>query len=145
MILLYIISFIIAAILKSRYVDKKYDSWVGVWLYYGCNVVFTPILGIPFFKMLRGSIFEGPYSRIYNSEKRVDFAYNGNKKDPSLVKKLFILLGICFLVYACLAVAEIIVLESIGKSAIIEANRSFFVLTNLFVSVVITILLRYRK
>lgn len=61
------LSIIIAALLKSRYVASS-DPWILKVAYFCANMVFTPIFGIPFYKFITGQFYNGPYSRIYKSD-----------------------------------------------------------------------------
>lgn len=65
--MIFTISIIIAFLLRRRYVSSS-DSWILKMAYYFSCMVWTPILGIPFYKLITAQIFNGPYSRIYNSD-----------------------------------------------------------------------------
>lgn len=62
-----LISIIIAAILRSRYISDN-DPWILRIAYYCSCMVWTPILGIPFYKLITATISDGPYSRIYRKD-----------------------------------------------------------------------------
>ena len=58
---------IIAFVLRKRYVASS-DLWILKVAYFSANIVFSPIIGIPFYKFITGQFYSGPYSRIYNSD-----------------------------------------------------------------------------
>ena len=60
-------SIITAFLLRRRYISS-YDSWILRLAYYCACVVWTPIFGIPFYKLITAQIFNGPYSRIYRKD-----------------------------------------------------------------------------
>lgn len=60
-------SIIIAVLLRSRYISNS-DSWILKVAYYCSCMVFTPLFGIPFYKLITAQIFNGPYSRIYRKD-----------------------------------------------------------------------------
>lgn len=66
-IILFLTSIIIAFLLRRRYVSNS-DSWIMKLTYYCACIVWTPILGIPFYKLITAQIFSGPYSRIYTKD-----------------------------------------------------------------------------
>ena len=65
--MIFTISIIIAFLLRRRYVSSC-DSWILKMAYYFSCMVWTPILGIPFYKLITAQISYGLYSRIYNSD-----------------------------------------------------------------------------
>lgn len=67
MIMIFTISIIIAFLLRRRYVSSS-DPWLLKIAYYCACLVWTPILGIPFYKLITAQIFKGLYSRIYNKD-----------------------------------------------------------------------------
>ena len=138
-----IISFFIGLILKSRYVRKEYDSWLGVWMYMGFVTFFTPIFGIPLYKFMAGNIGEGPYSRIYGQE----YYYHGRFIVPdseeaqktSGIKMFLQWLGIYLLIYFCLNLSVAIYAYFLGFIDQLDNYRKLIVITNLLLSIPITI------
>ena len=63
-----ILSFVIAMMLRRRYVYKD-DPWTAKAYYLGCCLCYTPLFGIPFFKLTTGFIRTGLYSRITNPDR----------------------------------------------------------------------------
>ena len=63
--MIFTISIIIAFLLRRRYVSSS-DPWILKVTYFGACMVWTPILGIPFYKFITAQISKGPYSRIYD-------------------------------------------------------------------------------
>lgn len=63
--MIFTISIIIAFLLRRRYISSS-DSWILKIAYYCACMVWTPILGIPFYKIITAQISSGPYSRIYD-------------------------------------------------------------------------------
>ena len=143
MIIIAIISFFIGLILKSRYVRKEYDSWLGVWMYMGFVAFFTPILGIPLYKCMAGNIGEGPYSRIYGPQK---YYYHGRFIVPDSEKtqktsgvKMFLQgLGLYLFIYLCLNLTALLYGYFLGFIDQLENHRKIMIITNLLLSVPIT-------
>lgn len=65
--MIFMISIIIAFLLRRRYINSN-DSWILKMAYYFSCLVWTPILGIPFYKLITAQISNGLYSKIYNSD-----------------------------------------------------------------------------
>lgn len=65
--MIFTISIIIAFLLRRRYISSN-DSWILKMAYYFSCMVWTPILGIPFYKLITAQIFNGLYSRIYKKD-----------------------------------------------------------------------------
>lgn len=65
--MIFMISIIIAFLLRRRYISSN-DSWILKMAYYFSCMVWTPILGIPFYKLITAQIFNGLYSRIYKRD-----------------------------------------------------------------------------
>lgn len=65
--MIFTISIIIAFLLRRRYVSSS-DSRILKMAYYCSCMVWTPILGIPFYKLITAQIFNGLYSRIYKRD-----------------------------------------------------------------------------
>jgi len=65
--MIFMISIIIAFLLRRRYISSS-DSWILKMAYYCSCMVWTPILGIPFYKLITAQIFNGLYSKIYKKD-----------------------------------------------------------------------------
>lgn len=65
--MIFMISILIAFLLRSRYVSSSDFLLLKIAYYCSC-MVWTPILGIPFYKLITAQIFNGPYSRIYKKD-----------------------------------------------------------------------------
>ena len=62
-----LILLILAFVIRKRYVASS-DPGILKVAYFSANIVFSPIIGIPFYKFITGQLYSGPYSRIYNSD-----------------------------------------------------------------------------
>ena len=58
-------SILLAVVLKSRYISREDPAILKIAYFLAC-IIYTPILGIPFYKLITATISEGPYSRIYD-------------------------------------------------------------------------------
>ena len=61
------LSFFVAFLLRRRYVADD-DPWAIKFVYYCVCVAFTPLFGIPFFRLIFCQMKGHPWSRIYNPD-----------------------------------------------------------------------------
>lgn len=62
-----LLSILFAILLRSRYIRSDDPVLLKITYYIAC-AVWTPIFGIPFYKLITMTIVNGPYSRIYNRD-----------------------------------------------------------------------------
>ncbi len=65
--MIFTISIIIAFLLRRRYVSSS-DLWILKMAYYFSCMIWTPVLGIPFYKLITAQISSGLYSGIYKRD-----------------------------------------------------------------------------
>ena len=62
-----LLNILIAYLLRRRYVADD-DPWLAIVAFYGSCAVYTPLFGIPFFKLICGKMNNFPWGRIYEAD-----------------------------------------------------------------------------
>lgn len=62
-----LLSILVAILLRSRYIRSDDHVLLKITYYFAC-MVWTPIFGIPFYKLITMTITNGPYSKIYDHD-----------------------------------------------------------------------------